>query len=74
MRWDCDYCNRDFSKAFALAQHISEKHPFIKDSTESTNQAITTEQFDDNVWVLPEYNPNSSIIYQVNCINYIAPL
>ena len=74
MCWDCDYCDRDFSKAFALAQHISQTHPYIKDSTESTNQAVTTERFDDNAWVLPEFNPNSSIIYEVNCINYIALL
>ena len=43
MRWDCDYCDRDFSKAFVLAQHISQTYSYIKDSTELTNQAVTTE-------------------------------
>lgn len=70
MGWKCEHCNRDFSKSYALSQHISQKHSYYQ---ETVNQITSNEQIDDNIWNLPEYrstydsgiekNFNDSIIY-----------
>jgi len=64
MRWVCEHCNREFSKAYTLTQHISQRHSYTRNAT---NQ-IVNEQFDDNIWDLPEYSSdyNSSTDYKVN--------
>jgi hypothetical protein len=68
MRWQCEHCNREFSKPYALTQHISQKHPFLQDST---NQAISFEQLDTSIWNLPEYSSsyNSSTEHVVNLLD-----
>ncbi|RIB28661.1 hypothetical protein C2G38_2157418 [Gigaspora rosea] len=53
MRWLCEYCNRQFTKSNALAQHISKSHPYFQNMT---NQLVPDEQSDDNIWELPDYS------------------
>ena len=69
MRWECEHCNREFSKSYALTQHISQRHPYTRNAT---NQ-IVNEQFDDNIWDLPEYSSdyNSSTDYEVNWLVFL---
>ena len=55
MDWKCEHCNRAFLKPYALSQHISQKHPYYQ---ETTNQIISNEQIDNNIWNLPEYSSN----------------
>ena len=72
MCWQCEHYNCNFSKSYALSQHISQKHPYYQ---ETTNQIISDEQIDDDIWNLPEYNSNydsgtendsdDSIIYKI---------
>ena len=68
MRWQCEHCNREFSQPYALTQHISQKYPYLQDST---NQAISLEQLDTSIWNLPEYSSsyNSSIGHEVSLLN-----
>ena len=68
MRWQCEHCNRVFSKSHALTQHVSQKHPHFQSSP---NQEVSNEQVDDDIWDLPEdypnYDPNyDSSEYRVN--------
>jgi hypothetical protein len=55
MRWQCEHCNREFSKPNALTQHVSQKHPHLQSSP---NQEVSNEQVDDDIWDLPEDYPN----------------
>ncbi|RIB04093.1 hypothetical protein C2G38_2223321 [Gigaspora rosea] len=41
MRWQCEHCNREFSKPNALTQHVSQKHPHLQSSP---NQKVSNEQ------------------------------
>ena len=76
MRWQCGHCNREFSKSYALTQHISKRHPYIQDTTN-----LSVEQVDDNIWKLPDYSSsyysssendsNDSIIYGVNSHKFV---
>ena len=70
MRWQCEHCNRNFTKSYALTQHISQRHPYLQDST---NQIVNIEQVDDNIWNLSEYNSNYeySTDYEVYAYNYL---
>jgi hypothetical protein len=52
MRWECGHCKREFSKSFALSQHVSQKHPYNQASTSHT---VMNEQLDD-VWNVQEYS------------------
>ena len=63
MRWQCEHCKRDFSKPNALTQHISRKHPWIKDSSASTTLDIDHSTFlvDDELWQVPQIASPSSI-------------
>ena len=71
MGWQCEHCNHDFSKPYTLSQHISQKHPYYQ---ETTNQNISNEQIDDDIWNLPEYSSgtenefNDPIIYEINFV------
>ncbi|RIB00802.1 hypothetical protein C2G38_2232901 [Gigaspora rosea] len=53
MRWQCEYCDRQFTKSNALAQHISKSLPYLQNTT---NQSVPDEQSDDNSWELPDYS------------------
>jgi len=57
MCWQCEYCKREFSKPYALTQHISQRHPYIQNDT---TQIASNEQLDDSIWQLPDYNDYSS--------------
>ncbi|RIB12024.1 hypothetical protein C2G38_2249760 [Gigaspora rosea] len=64
MRWQCEHCNRKFSKSHALTQHVSQKHPYLQSSP---NQEVSNEQVDVDIWDLPEDYPNyDSSEYGVN--------
>ncbi|RIB29275.1 hypothetical protein C2G38_2027855 [Gigaspora rosea] len=41
MRWQCEYCNREFSKPNTLTQHVLQKHPYLQSSP---NQEVSNEQ------------------------------
>ena len=71
MRWQCEHCNRDFTKSYALTQHISQKHPYFQDFT---NQIVNIEEADDDIWNLPEYDSNYeySTEYEVYDYNYLT--
>ena len=60
MRWQCEHCNRSFSKPNALSQHISQKHPFLRNIIPSQTlifqQASRSDNIDDEIWNLPEYS------------------
>ncbi|CAG8695882.1 14432_t:CDS:2, partial [Ambispora leptoticha] len=51
MRWQCEHCNSEFFKSYALTQHISQRHPYLQDMT---NQSV--EQVDNDIWNLPDYS------------------
>ncbi|RIB10769.1 hypothetical protein C2G38_2205236 [Gigaspora rosea] len=55
MRWQCEHCNREFSKSHALTQHVSQKHPHFQSSP---NQKVSNEQVNIDIWDLPEDYPN----------------
>ncbi|RIB03276.1 hypothetical protein C2G38_2225584 [Gigaspora rosea] len=55
MCWLCEYCNREFSQFFALTQHISQKHPYLKGETD---QSLHDKQLDKSIWDLPDYRPS----------------
>ncbi|RIB16994.1 hypothetical protein C2G38_2246681 [Gigaspora rosea] len=55
MHWQCEHCNREFSKSYALTQHVSQKHSHLQSSP---NQEVSNEQVDDDIWDLPEDYPN----------------
>ena len=70
MRWQCPYCNHDFSRSSALSQHISQGHPY---TNETASQTEPEEQVDASIYNLPDYSSSSdsytdesSIIYEVN--------
>ena len=71
MRWQCEHCNRDFTKSYALTQHISQRHPYLQDST---NQIVNIEEVNDDIWNLPENDSNYeySTEYEVYAYNYIT--
>lgn len=74
MRWQCEHCSRDFSRPYALTQHISQKHPYNQDTT---NQTVY-EDIDDDIWNLPDYNSSydyttendsdDSLVYEVKFV------
>jgi hypothetical protein len=60
MGWQCKYCKREFSRPYALTQHISQKHPYDNDTTDQN----LNEQID--IWNLPNYvteNDDSRVNY-----------
>jgi hypothetical protein len=60
MRWQCEHCDRSFSKPNALSQHIFQKHPWLRDVISSpiitSQQASRSDNEDDEIWNLPEYS------------------
>ena len=50
MRWQCELCDQEFSKSYALTQHISQKHPYLQGET---NQSRHEKQLDTTIWELP---------------------
>jgi hypothetical protein len=69
MGWQCEHCKREFSKPYALTQHISQRYPYNHDHDISPN-----EKLDDNIWCLPDnifnYDLNSDD-YWVNFIKFV---
>ncbi|RIB29451.1 hypothetical protein C2G38_2301475, partial [Gigaspora rosea] len=49
MHWQCEHCNREFSKSHTLTQHVSQKHSYLQSSP---NQEVSNEQVDDDIWDL----------------------
>jgi len=56
MRWECGHYKQEFSKSFALSQHVLQKHPY---NQAFISQTVINEQLND-VWNVSEY---SSIYY-----------
>ncbi|RIB06924.1 hypothetical protein C2G38_2215893 [Gigaspora rosea] len=81
MRWQCEYCDRQFTKSNALAQHISKSHLYLQNTN---NQSVSDEQSDDNIWKLPdyslhydsssEYDSNNSFIIDVTEVIPASPM
>jgi len=47
MRWQCEHCERSFSKPNALSQHIFQKHPWLRDTSILTSSVEERPVFDE---------------------------
>ncbi|CAG8552050.1 12300_t:CDS:2, partial [Cetraspora pellucida] len=65
MRWQCYLCKKEFSKPYALSQHISQKHPRMSENT-STLESTPRQSYvlDDNIWNMPKV-PNDDTIWNI---------
>ncbi|CAG8612071.1 16365_t:CDS:2 [Cetraspora pellucida] len=65
MCWRYYLCKKEFSKPYALSQHISQKHPRMFENT-STLKSTSCQSYvlDDNIWNMPKV-PNDDTIWNI---------
>ena len=72
MRWQCEHCDRSFSKSNGLSQHISQKHPWLRNVISSP--IIIPQQtsyLNDEFWNISQIKHNVEYLSDNSMVNII---